>query len=145
MYIIFMTINALMLIIALAFLLVSEGSLGAVFLTAFIMMPAILAFISQIKSRSKHYRMSALIMNAVLVSAVLFFVLFTLDHTKDAKEGLESIVSALVFLFFIIPFGFNIFYIRKHKVVPQLLKKAPAKFYSAKIIDRNGVIERTYS
>ncbi len=134
-----------MLIIALAFLLLSKGSMGAIFLVAFIMMPAILALISQIKSRSKYCRGSALIMNWILVLAVLFFVIFTIDRGQDPSEGLQGVVSTLIFLFFIIPFAFNIIYINQQKTGQKPHKKAPPQFYSAKIIDRNGVIERTYS
>ena len=145
MYIIFFIINALMLIIALAFLFMSEESMGAILLAAFIMTPALLAFMSQIKSRSKHYRISALIMNGVLISVLFFFVMFTLDDGQNAGEDLQSVVSTLVFLFFILPFGFNIIYISTRKTIEKPLEKVPTKFYFAKTIDRNGVIERTYS
>ncbi|MCK4493426.1 MAG: hypothetical protein KAU26_05190 [Methylococcales bacterium] len=144
MYIIFFIINALMLIIALAFLFLSEESLGAILLAIFIMTPALLAFMSQIKSQSKHYRMLALIMNWGLISVLFFFVMFTIDNGQNAGEDLQGVVSALVFFFFILPFGFNIIYISKRKTIQRSQRQVSTKFYSAEIIDQNGVIERNY-
>ena len=134
-----------MLIIALAFLFLSEESIGAILLATFIMTPALLAFMSQIKSQSKHYKVLALIMNGVLIFALFFFVMFTLDNGQNGGEDLQHIVSTLVFLFFILPFGFNIIYISQRKTIEKNLGQVPTTFYFAKTINRNGVIERTYS